>query len=570
MDYHDHLSVMDFNELICENLLDVDYGSFKEYYELNEARYITFTVYRTTHNSFVFDLLICENFIIYHGEKYTIKQTAPKVEGDKVFIEVTAYHIMYEFQNHSVESNKLDDDSSETGKTPEYSLDEYLRYGFANQKTSVKMTYKIIGDFKRKVPIDELGNKNGLEYCKEAVDLFGCIIYPNDTEIGFYSPETFYQRSEKVIRYQYNTDTVSATVSTLELRTAIKVFGKKYTAEEKKNYNPIRTTDIKYSNGFIKEGTYRTETIGSKATINFDCKYGNETVRFTIKKGSQGGIYKLILDGKQIKQISCFAKSVQSETIDLIKNIDKGKHVLEMIFLGEDPKNRIDISSNKKAKPCMYVGTEKSTVLNLIADNSGRNQYKAIVDYVADSAKQFGIRYANTQTNEDIETQDKLLEFAKKQINDTPKTELDVNYIGYEKIEPRDSVFFVHELMGYNTELKVVKLDRSHPFVNAIRECINIMATEEVKIKALLENDKQYFPATHWKAINGIPYAGSSDIDGLPQDGIISVDDKNKLDKLKIGEAGIIQNSIVQKSPNGKLWKITVDDSGKLGTVLFY
>ncbi len=30
-----------------------------------------------------------------------------------------------------------------------------------------------------------------------------------------------------------------------------------------------------------------------------------------------------------------------------------------MIFLGEDPKNRIDISSNKKAKPCMYVGTEK-------------------------------------------------------------------------------------------------------------------------------------------------------------------------------------------------------------------
>ncbi|HDJ1257933.1 TPA: phage tail protein, partial [Staphylococcus aureus] len=108
--------------------------------------------------------------------------------------------------------------------------------------------------------------------------------------------------------------------------------------------------------------------------------------------------------------------------------------------------------------------------LNLIADNSGRNQYKAIVDYVADSAKQFGIRYANTQTNEDIETQDKLLEFAKKQINDTPKTELDVNYIGYEKIEPRDSVFFVHELMGYNTELKVVKLDRSHPFVNAIDE----------------------------------------------------------------------------------------------------
>ncbi|WP_373602656.1 biotin--[acetyl-CoA-carboxylase] ligase, partial [Escherichia coli] len=38
----------------------------------------------------------------------------------------------------------------------------------------------------------------------------------------------------------------------------------------------------------------------------------------------------------------------------------------------------------------------------------------------------------------------------------------------------------------------------------------------------------------------------------------VQLHDKNKLDNLKIGEAGIIQNSIVQKSPNGKLWKITV------------
>ncbi len=34
-------------------------------------------------------------------------------------------------------------------------------------------------------------------------------------------------------------------------------------------------------------------------------------------------MYELILDGKQIKQISCFAKSVQSETIDLIKILIK-------------------------------------------------------------------------------------------------------------------------------------------------------------------------------------------------------------------------------------------------------
>lgn len=70
-----------------------------------------------------------------------------------------------------------------------------------------------------------------------------------------------------MIRYQYNTDTVSATVSTLELRTAIKVFGKKYTAEEKKNYNPIRTTDIKYSNGFIKKVLIVPKQLGLKLLL---------------------------------------------------------------------------------------------------------------------------------------------------------------------------------------------------------------------------------------------------------------------------------------------------------------
>ncbi len=48
----------------------------------------------------------------------------------------------------------------------------------------------------------------------------------------------------------------------------MKSFSKKYTAEEKKNYNPIRTTDIKYSNGFIKEGTYHTKRLGLKLLLS--------------------------------------------------------------------------------------------------------------------------------------------------------------------------------------------------------------------------------------------------------------------------------------------------------------
>lgn len=480
MHYQDHIAIMNLESTICENLIDVDYGSFRNTYELNESQTITFTAYRSSHNRFVFDLIICENFVIYHGEKYVIKQTTPKVEGNTVSVEVTAYHIMYEFQNHYVESNNVESEETTSDVVKEYTLDEYLKYGFSNQLPLVKFNYKIIGEFNQKVKIDDIGAKNGIEFVKDTVELFGCIVYPDDTTICFYKPELFYRTSEQIIRYRYNTDTVTATVSTLDLRTAIKVYGKKYTSEEKKNYSPIKTPSVKYTGTFIKDQTYRTEVVGAKATINFKCKFGDETVRFTIKKGKQGGLYNLFLDGKKLKQISCYAKTAQSETIDLVKHVEQGAHKLEMVFVGEDPKHPMpepEKPKSKKAKPkpklkpCMYVGTEKSTVLDLIADNSGDKAYKAIVDYVSpEGSRLYGLRYANSVTNEELETKTDLEKFAKTQINPTPKTELDLNYISRENLTPRDTVFFVHELMGYNTELKIIKLDVGHPFADTIAD----------------------------------------------------------------------------------------------------
>ena len=41
-------------------------------------------------------------------------------------MDITAYHVMFEFQNHFVE--QLDDDSSD--KKKEYTLSQYLEYGF--------------------------------------------------------------------------------------------------------------------------------------------------------------------------------------------------------------------------------------------------------------------------------------------------------------------------------------------------------------------------------------------------------------------------------------------------------
>ena len=236
MDKHNHISIMNFEQTICENLIEIDYSTFKDTYELNSARMITFTAYRTNANRFVFDLLVNENFVIYKGEKFIIKNVVSKVEGQKVSMDITAYHVMFEFQNHFVE--QLDDDSSDK-KKKEYTLSQYLEYGFKNQKINVKYTYKLFGDFSKKVMVDNIGGKNGIEFIKEAIDLFKCIIYPIDTEIGFYTPENFYKRSEEIIRYKYNTDNVVATISTVELRTAVKAYGKRRDNDKKKKYEAV-------------------------------------------------------------------------------------------------------------------------------------------------------------------------------------------------------------------------------------------------------------------------------------------------------------------------------------------
>lgn len=74
---------MNFEQTICENLIEIDYSTFKDTYELNSARMITFLTYRTNANRFVFDLLVNENFVIYKGEKFIIKNAVSKVEGQK-------------------------------------------------------------------------------------------------------------------------------------------------------------------------------------------------------------------------------------------------------------------------------------------------------------------------------------------------------------------------------------------------------------------------------------------------------------------------------------------------------
>ena len=70
---------------------------------------------------------------------------------------------------------------------------------------------------------------------------------------------------------------------------------------------------------------------------------------------------------------------------------------------------------------------------------------------------------------------EELLSVLKSQLNDQPTVEVSTNYLGSveekhylgnDDIKENNTIRFIHQPLGYNLNLKVVKLTQSHPLVN--------------------------------------------------------------------------------------------------------
>ena len=456
-----------------EILVDYDFGSWKLDYEKNGERSIDFTIYKTYINSDLFDALSNEMLVDWKGQEYVIKSTSVKYDGEIVSNEVTAKHIFMEFQNHYIqkdlENEEMNsDETSDEENKPTMTLEQYLEFGFKGNKLG--FTYEIRGKFTDRVAIDELGNKNGMEFLTEGAELFNYIYFADNKKIYIYDEETFYQMADIPLIYKYNSSEVQATVSTMDVRTYIQGYGKKKTKAETKNYKPMKPKDLGYSGTFIKNGTWRTDVKGASYTKTFNCKWGNETLEWTLKKMAKGGLLDVYLDDELVGQYECYSKSATSEKIVIARNLSKGTHTFKAVFKGAKP--GIDY---KKSKPCMYVGTEKSTVLNLTAVLKGSDVYHAYAEYKSPNIDAFGFSEAPTVFDDNALDKGELLKKIKSELNDQPTVEVSTNYlgsveekhyIGHDDIKENNTIRFIHQPLGYNLDLKVVKITAAHPLVN--------------------------------------------------------------------------------------------------------
>lgn len=456
-----------------EILTDFDFGSFKYEYEKNNERSVAFTIFKTTSNSDIFDAMLNEMLILWKGQEYVIKSTSVKYDGAIVSNDVTAKHIFMEFQNHYIQKDLENEEMNSEETTDEESkptmtLEQYLEFGFKGNKLG--FTYEIKGTFNKRVEVDELGNKNGMEFLTEGAELFDYIYFADNKKIYIYDEATFYQMTDIPLIYKYNSSEVQATITTTDVKTYIQGYGKKKTKAETKNYKPMKPKDLGYSGTFIKDGTWRTEIKGASYSKTFNCKWGNEILEWTLKKMSKGGLVDVYLDGEIVGTYECYSKTATSEKIVIAQRLTKGNHTFKVVFKGAKP--GIDY---KKSNPCMYVGTEKSTVLNLTAVLKGSDVYHAYAEYKSPNIDTFGFSEAPTVFDDNALDKGELLKKIKGELNDQPTVEVSTNYLGSvenkrylndDDIKENNTIRFIHQPLGYNLDLKVVKITASHPLVN--------------------------------------------------------------------------------------------------------
>ncbi|WP_278925343.1 prophage endopeptidase tail family protein [Staphylococcus auricularis] len=456
----DNLVLVTRDEKIAEIINDFDFSSFKYDYEINNERSISFTAFKTNLNSDIFDRLVNENYILWKGQYYVIKSTELKYENAIITNDVEAKHISMEFQNHyvpkDVENESMNDDNDDK-KAPSISLDAYLKYGFNRNK--LDFDYKVHGSITKTSKAEELGDKTGMEHISTGAELFNYIYFADNKTFHIYTEDAFYEPSNEILVYKYNNSAVNVKTTTTDLKTYIEGYGKKKDKSETKNYSPIKPKDLNYSQPFIQEGTIKTQKVGASYSKELNCKWGNETLTWNLKKMSKGGMIEIFLDGKSKGEFSCYSKRSRTQKVIVAKGLKKGKHTFKAVFRGG--KSGVDY---KNDKPYMYVGTHKSTVLNLTAVLKGKDVYHTHATYKSDLYDEIGHMEAKTVYDDRIKKKKTLEKKLKQELNDKPTVEVETKYFGNEQIKENHTVRFIHKPLNFNTDVKVVKLTEHHPY----------------------------------------------------------------------------------------------------------
>lgn len=200
-----------------EVLSDLDKASFYEDWQENETWEVGFSVSRTEKNAIVYDMIEHEASVFWKGQEYVIKQMTPAASGNKLTKDVKATHIYYTMQE-GYQYEILNGTKS---------LTESLNHVFAPDNRGFKFVVDNLNGVIGRVEQENFGNGNYLKLVQELLTDYNAVILPDNKYLRFYPRAYYGKKTNNVIRYKYNTDSVVFDIDTFSLKTQIKGSGKK-------------------------------------------------------------------------------------------------------------------------------------------------------------------------------------------------------------------------------------------------------------------------------------------------------------------------------------------------------
>ncbi|MFO7175300.1 phage tail protein [Enterococcus faecium] len=226
-----NILIRNYEETKEEILINYDKDSFSVSWQQNETWELSVTVPRTKGNQITFDLIDYENYVVFDGQQYSIKQMRSYASGSQIYKDIVATHIYY-----TIQDGRQYDTVSGTK-----SINDLLTHIFKAGNRGFSWEVVDPNNVFLKKEQENFGNDNYLNLINEILEDYGAVVIPNNKHLVFYPISEYGKTTEQQIRYKYNTDDVSFDIDTYALKTQIKGFGKK--KEDGSYYfNPITYT----------------------------------------------------------------------------------------------------------------------------------------------------------------------------------------------------------------------------------------------------------------------------------------------------------------------------------------
>lgn len=226
-----NILIRNYEETKEEILINYDKDSFSVSWQQNETWELFVTVPRTKGNQITFDLIDYENYVVFDGQQYSIKQMRSYASGSQIYKDVVATHVYYTIQDgwqyDTISGTK--------------SINDLLTHIFKAGNRGFSWEVVDPNNVFLKKEQENFGNDNYLNLINEILEDYGAVVIPNNKHLVFYPISEYGNITEQQIRYKYNTDEVSFDIDTYALKTQIKGFGKK--KEDGSYYfNPVTYT----------------------------------------------------------------------------------------------------------------------------------------------------------------------------------------------------------------------------------------------------------------------------------------------------------------------------------------